>query len=1068
MNFNGVSLVFDFLSVEFTKVQDFISCFFGVLNLGFLPCCFFYWCKLVTFAQNYLDMRFGFAFYYQFLLFFVCLGSAVFGQISKPHNGAPPSKSSSYGITNATLILDDGKVLEQGSMLIENHKITKIGAKFSFPDGTMVYDYNGKTILAAFVELSSNDGAVERHNHKENRSLLPQFLSNKIGPYYWNESIAAENNLLQSFNFDDTQNRLNQMGFGFVVPNSGDGVARGFSPLIAIGAQVRELMVLNPAIAAFFSLEKGNSVQTYPSSQMGAIALLRQAMYDAQWYEKTNNLQVNYSLTALSEQLKGRMIFETHDKLEVLRVAKILAEFELKGIIRCGGDEYQRMNQISKLQHDFVLPLLYPEAIDVSNPFVAKEIPLHLLKHWELAPSNAYVFHKNKLSFALTAKGIKSSDDFWRSIHKTIRAGLAWEHVYAALTSAPARMLGVQTEIGSLREGAWASFFVYASNPFLVDKPELLESWSLGDRKVIIDEQAVDIRGNFNLNINGTIYTMYVKGTKAKPKVQIVKGADILEKNAKDLIDGTCSFDGNTVILSFKNSGGFYLLNGQFHEKLSTIEGQGIGPDGGRLKWTGIRHKNFEEKKSEIVKIEQDTTALNKLWFPNLAYGEDSIKTHNNYLIRNATIWTGESEGIIENGDILINNGKIKYVGTGTFNVPKNTKVIDAKGKIVTAGIIDEHSHICISKGVNESGLSITSEVSIGTVVNPDDINMYRQLAGGVTCSQLLHGSANAIGGQSAIIKLKWGYDAEGLLVENAPKFIKFALGENVKQANWGDYNITRFPQTRMGVEQVYFDAFYQAKHYLEEWEDRKKKKSHFRRDLRLEALAEILKGERDITCHSYVQSEVNMLMKVADSMGFKVRIFTHILEGYKLAGKMAKHGAGGSTFSDWWAYKYEVIDAIPYNACLLDAAGVVTGINSDDAEMARRLNQEAAKGVKYGGMSEQDAWKMVTLNPAKLLRLDNRMGSIKVGKDADVVIWSGNPLSVDAICEQTFIDGILFFDLRQLEFMVKRNEKERARLISSMLEAAGNGEPTTSYILKRQPLYHCDTEEHHTHHHGH
>jgi imidazolonepropionase-like amidohydrolase len=649
-----------------------------------------------------------------------------------------------------------------------------------------------------------------------------------------------------------------------------------------------------------------------------------------------------------------------------------------------------------------------------------------------------------------------------------MQSGLPWEVAYAALTCAPANMLGLENEIGCLKEGSWASFSVYSENPFLSEQAELLESWHLGTRKIHKEKHNVDLRGNFNLNLNGNFYTMYVKGSQTKPEGQIAKGADVLEKNAKDLIDCTLSFDGLRVTLSFKNGEGVYLLNGQFYPKLGTIEGQGLSPEGSRIKWTAVRHKNFEDKKTDLSKIEIDSTKLQKLWFPNLAYGDDSIKIHNNYLIRNATIWTGEKEGVIENGDILVHNGKIKHVGTGTFNVPKNTKVIDAKGKFVTAGIIDEHSHIAISKGVNESGLSITSEVYIGDVINPDDINIYRQLAGGVTCSQLLHGSANAIGGQSALIKLKWGYDAEGLLLDNAPKFIKFALGENVKQSGWGDFNVTRFPQTRMGVEQVYFDAFYQAKHYLADWEAAKKKKTPFRRDIRLEALAEILKGERHITCHSYVQSEINMLMKVADSMGFKVNTFTHILEGYKLIPQMAKHGAGGSTFSDWWAYKYEVIDAIPHNACLMDAGGVVTAINSDDAEMGRRLNQEAAKGVKYGGMSEQDAWRMVTLNPAKLLHLDDRMGSIKVGKDADLVIWSENPLSVTAVCEQTFIDGILFFDLRNQETLRKRNDKEKARLIALMLEAAKKGETTTTYILKRQPLYHCDTEEHHTHHHGH
>ena len=703
---------------------------------------------------------------------------------------------------------------------------------------------------------------------------------------------------------------------------------------------------------------------------------------------------------------------------------------------------------------------------------MAKEIPLHILKHWELAPSNPYAIYRAKKQFSFTAKGLKTADEFWQAIRKSIQRGLPWQEAYIALTSRPAQWIAAADLVGSLKENALASFQVYSGNPFLDHKAELLETWQLGKKKVYKEQQNVDLRGNYNINLNGAYYTLFVKGGKNRLDAEVIKGTEVTEKAAKDLTTPcNIAFDGVNVSLSFKligDDGGIVLLNGQFYPKLGAVEGQGILPDGTRIKWTAIRHKAFEERREEKPKSEADPTILNKLWYPNMAYGMDTIAKHDSYLIRNATLWTGEAEGVIENGDILIQNGKIKQVGKGSFNVPKGTVVIEGKGKFVTAGIIDEHSHIAISSGVNESGLSITSEVSIGTVINPDDINIYRQMAGGVTCSQLLHGSANAIGGQSAIIKLKWGYDGEGLLLDNAPKFIKFALGENVKQSNWGDFNTTRFPQTRMGVEQVYYDAFYRAKYYFEEWEESKKKKKLFRRDLRLEALAEILNSERHITCHSYVQSEINMLMKVADSMGFKVNTFTHILEGYKLIPQMVQHGAGGSTFSDWWAYKYEVIDAVPQNACMMNAGGVVTAINSDDAEMGRRLNQEAAKGVKYGGMSEQDAWRMVTLNPAKLLKVDNRMGSLKVGKDADIVIWSDNPLSVNAICEQTFIDGILFFDIRRQEMMQNRNEKERMRIIALMLDAAKNGETPVSFIMKRQPLYHCDTEEHHTHNHGH
>jgi hypothetical protein len=316
-----------------------------------------------------------------------------------------------------------------------------------------------------------------------------------------------------------------------------------------------------------------------------------------------------------------------------------------------------------------------------------------------------------------------------------------------------------------------------------------------------------------------------------------------------------------------------------------------------------------------------------------------------------------------------------------------------------------------------------------------------------------LHGSANPIGGRSAIIKLKWGSNPEQMVIPNSPKFIKFALGENVKQANWGDFNTIRFPQTRMGVEQVFYDAFTRAKAYEQE-----KLTGNYRKDIELDVLLEILKSERHITCHSYIQSEINMLMHMADSMGFKINTFTHILEGYKLADKMAEHGAGGSTFADWWAYKYEVKDAIPYNAQLMLEQGVVVAINSDDAEMGRRLNQEAAKAVKYGGMSEEDALKMVTLNPAKLLHLDERMGSLKIGKDADVVLWSGHPLTSAAKAEITIVDGEILYDRDKDYDLLKRDAAEKARLLSLMQNAKQKGEKTIPFYKKANRYFHCDT----------
>jgi imidazolonepropionase-like amidohydrolase len=336
--------------------------------------------------------------------------------------------------------------------------------------------------------------------------------------------------------------------------------------------------------------------------------------------------------------------------------------------------------------------------------------------------------------------------------------------------------------------------------------------------------------------------------------------------------------------------------------------------------------------------------------------------------------------------------------------------------------------------------------------VDPDDVSIYRAIAGGVTSIQLLHGSANPIGGRSAILKLKWGENAEGLIYDNSPKYIKFALGENVKQSNWGGNS--RFPQSRMGVEQVFRDYFSRAKAYGE----KKATGEPYRYDDEMETLLEIINGERFISCHSYVQSEINMLMKVAEEFDFKVNTFTHILEGYKVADIMKEHGAGASTFSDWWAYKYEVKDAIPFNASIMHNQGVTVAINSDDGEMIRRLNQEAAKSMKYGGVSAEDAWKFVTLNPAKLLHLDDRVGSIKEGKDADVVLWNADPLSIYAKPEKTIIEGVVYFDIEKDKAMRDQIQKERQFLIHKMMKAKNKGLKTQPIQKKEKAFLHCDS----------
>jgi len=425
-------------------------------------------------------------------------------------------------------------------------------------------------------------------------------------------------------------------------------------------------------------------------------------------------------------------------------------------------------------------------------------------------------------------------------------------------------------------------------------------------------------------------------------------------------------------------------------------------------------------------------------------------------VIQNATIMT-VSHGTIEHGSILIQNGKITEVGQ-SVHAPKDAQVIDGEGKFVIPGIVDCHSHIAVDGSVNEGSISVSSIVNIAEVLNPDDINIYRDLAGGVTTANILHGSANAIGGQTQVIKLRWGQPASKLPFEGALPGIKFALGENPKRSNFSfPGQAKRYPATRLGVEETIRGAFTEARDYQRKRADYNKRvaagdksASAPRRDLRLEPLVEVLEGKRYVHAHCYREDEILMLLRVAKEFGFKVRTLQHVLEGYKVADEIAASGAGASTFSDWWSYKVEAYEAIPYNAALMAQRGVLVSVNSDDAEEATHLNQEAAKAIKYGGLSRDEALKLVTLNPAIQLGIDNRVGSIDVGKDADLVIYNHDPLSAYAVVQKTLIDGRIYFD-RQRDIAARPDlEKEKNALIEKEKKASEKKSDVTVEIGKK------------------
>ncbi|MCB0761166.1 MAG: amidohydrolase family protein [Flavobacteriales bacterium] len=980
-----------------------------------------------------------------------------------------------HAFVHCTLHIDWETTVEDATLLIHRGRIVAAGADVEIPEGTVVEDLQGKHIYPSFIDLNSEYGmpATNRQEWKPQ----PQYESNEKGAYGWNESLKCDFSAARAFvPQEEAATEYRNKGFGTVLTHREDGIMRGTSCLVGLGTEVHRNMLIMDA-AAHSSFRKGSSRQKYPSSLMGAIALLRQTLYDAEWYATAEDRRdANITLETLNRQLELVQFFDAGDKWDVLRADRLGDEFDIQYVFQGNGDEYQRLEDIRQTGGAVVVPVNFPAAYDMTDPYLSRMVSLTELMHWEQAPANIARLLKAEVPIAITSEGTKG-DQFIGNLRKAISAGADEAAVLKALTMTPAALIHAEHLIGSLEPGKWASFLV-CSAPVFDEGSIIYENWIQGQSFVLKDKSLVDIAGTYNLTVNGLMYTMNVSGKAEKYSAALeqIQGADTLK------IDATLARDRDYVNLRFKpdSLSGVMRLNGTVYMESRIWEGKGQLADGTWMDWSAVRQDTGKGKDREGrgTPTGSDTTLQERpIVYPFMAYGRDSMPGQQTVWIRNATLWTCEEEGIIEKGEILIHNGKIAAVGRD-INLetlfPRqeiDPVVIDAKGKHVTPGIIDEHSHIAVTRGVNEGTQMSSAEVQIGTALNPEDINIYRQLSGGVTCSQLLHGSANPIGGQSALIKLRWGASDRELLVEDAAPFIKFALGENVKQSNWGDFETVRFPQTRMGVEQVYYELFLRAAEYDREWRTykesllkltRKQRKNAElpvmpRRDLELEALAQILKGERFITCHSYRQDEINMLMHVADSMGFTLNTFTHILEGYKVADKMKEHGAGGSTFSDWWAYKFEVKDAIPHNAALLTHMGITTAINSDDAEMARRLNQEAAKAVKYGGLDEEEALRLVTLNPAKLLHVDDRMGSLSVGKDADLVIWSDHPLSVYARAEQTYVDGRCMYDLEEDERMRAAINQERSRIIQLMLD-----EPSGS---KRQPRarhsrhYHCDSE---------
>lgn len=971
----------------------------------------------------------------------ILLSNAVWAQ-TNPNIGIRDEKHTMFAFTNATIHQNSITTINNGTLIIKDNIIVECGNNVIIPKQAKTIDCNGKHIYASFIETWSNDELNQSENKDASNTAL-----------YWNEAVNADYAAYHYYGHEEEKaEKLRRYGIGTILTHKMEGVFRGTGTLVTLANLPSSKNILLDHAAVFCSLDKGSIRGEYPSSLTGTIALIRQFLYDAQWYTAMNGkAEKNSSIERFNQYKSLPVFFDIQNKSDIFRLEKIAKEFGLNFHYMGNGDEYERVEQLKNITSSVIVPVKYPKPYILNDPYEADLVSLEDMYSWESSPANLKILDSHSVKYFITANGMQNPNEFFKSLRKAVQFGLKKEKLLYALTEAPAKLLKVDGKLGTLDKGKLANFII-TDNELGNDGFAVLENWVLGNQYVVErTANAIDLRGNYLVQTNFALMggkKMVIKGKANNPEGELIM-------NDTTKINLALQVERQLITMSFmdKESKGFIRISAEVNSD---------------KKWKGILENANGEKfgfiaefesalKTEDKKNDKPLPAYHETRFPDKAYGwkKNELKAAENksYLIKNVTVWTNEKEGILKNQDVITEKGKIKSIGQ---NLSCSTcETIDGTGMHLTSGIIDEHSHIAMTRGVNEGGQSSSAEVRMSDVLNAEDINIYRQLSGGVTMSQLLHGSANAIGGQSALIKLRWGRTEDELLFQGAPGFIKFALGENVKQSNWGERFNSRYPQTRMGVEQFYYEMFNRAKEYALK---KKNSKEPVRKDLELETLCEILDGKRFITCHSYVQSEINMLMHVADSMGFKVNTFTHILEGYKVADKMKEHGVNASTFSDWWAYKFEVNDAIPYNSAILTRVGVNTCVNSDDAEMARRLNHEAAKAMKYGKLTEEEAWKLCTLNPAKMLRVDDKVGSVKVGKDADLVLWSASPLSIYAKVKFTMIDGMMYYSEERDAELQAYDQLEKNRLVQQMLQAIKDGEEGVSAARKQFFLYECET----------
>ena len=960
----------------------------------------------------------------------------------------------------ATVHTEPGAVIENATVVIRDGLIVSVEPGGGAPDGAEVWDYTGLHLHAGFLEPFAPVAARSQEG---------------LGEHWQTKMIRPERSVLDGDRLDDGEREdLRALGFtaALIVPD--EGVLRGRGAVVALGDGANDTeagsaeVILEDAVhgMAFSTAGWGeDGVLRYPTSEMGAIALLRQVFLDADWFARSKDVeganaaagepvQPARALEAIFDGAQP-LLFAARSELQLLRAARLASEFDRSMIAVGTGTEFRRIEAVVGTGLPLIVPVAFPETPDVSTAAKAEQHSLRTLAGWEQAPTNLARLLRAGATVALTTNRLENRKDFGEHLARAMEHGVSAEDALRALTTTPAELLGVADRLGRVAPGMLAHIVVREGEPLAVDG-KVRDVWVGGRRYRVNKAAPPSVDGTYDVTfgslggfgaVDGSLRienreSLVVSIGDAEIEARKVRFADHHvhfhfrggDLKSEGVFTGTALFDGGVA---------HGVLTGPDGEPSSftatprPVEGEASG--------TGAEASEEDAAADEGNSAGSDEVALadQALELPFGAYGRMAPAPQETVIFEGATVWTAADAGKVEGATIVIDAGRIRFVGPPELAPrPEGARVFDARGLHITPGLVDCHSHTGISGGVNEVGRRVTSEVRIADVIDPDDISFYRQLAGGLTAANQLHGSANAIGGQNAVVKLRWGVShPDEMRLEGAPQGIKFALGENPKRVAAGTEVPDEYPQTRMGVEALIRDRLTAGREYRAAWERyeslggwERRATMPPRRELELEALGEIVAGERLIHCHSYRQDEILMLARIAQEFGFKIGTFQHVLEGYKVAEAVGASALGASTFSDWWAYKFEVVDAIPHNAALMTDVGVNVSINSDSDEHARRLNTEAGKAVKHGGLDPHEALKLVTINPAIQLGVADRIGSLVPGKDADLAIWSGDPLSYRSRCLSTWVDGReLFSEAADLELAVEA-ETERQRIIQKIL----------------------------------